>query len=182
MKTVFSNRIAVVAIVLLGAVVLFLFARTFLLNSNSDEAAIPSASAPTGSKPSADTPAVPSDTSPARPAQPKIKLLPGLPAQVDQALRSSRVVVVSLYAGSSASDRLAVGRARAAAGSVGAGFVAINAFNEKNARELQPFAGAMSLPSVLVVRRPGTVVKRFEGFVDPTVTAQAARNAGARIR
>jgi hypothetical protein len=162
---------------LVAALAAVMVLRGGLLGSSTDtETPAPSIARPdTPAKPSAD-PATPA------PAKPTIKLLPGLPQPVDQALRVSRVVVVSVYAGPSAADRSVAGKVRSAAQGVGAGFVALNAFDERNAKELEPFAGATSVPAVLVVRRPGNVVKRFEGYVDPAVVAQAARNAGARHR
>jgi hypothetical protein len=112
-------------------------------------------------------------------AAPKIVLLPGLPTKLEQRLRYSRVVVVSVYAGTSAADRALVAQAREGARDVGAGFVALNVLNEGTARQVQPFIGTASPPVMLVVRRPGKVVNRIDGTLDATVVAQAARNAGA---
>jgi hypothetical protein len=110
---------------------------------------------------------------------PKIVLLPGLPVKLEQRLRYSRVVVVSVYAGTSAGDLAQVAEARQGAGDVGAGFVALNVLNEATARQVQPFIGTASPPVLLVVRRPGKVVSRIDGTLDAAVVAQAARNAGA---
>jgi hypothetical protein len=112
-------------------------------------------------------------------AAPKIVLLPGLPTKLEQRLRYSRVVVVSVYAGTSAGDRALVAQAREGARDVGAGFVALNVLNEGTAREVQPYIGTASPPVLLVVRRPGKVVSRIDGTLDAAVVAQAARNAGA---
>jgi hypothetical protein len=119
---------------------------------------------------------------PATPAKPKVVLLPDLPAQVASKLRQSRVVVVSLYTGTAPLDRSAVGEAKAGAKQAGSGFLAINVLDDKKARAMQDFVGAVSTPAVLVVRRPGKVVTRIEAVTDSKVVAQAARNAGAGRR
>jgi len=44
-------------------------------------------------------------------------------------------------------------------------------------------AGTKTAPqAVLIVKRPGKIVNRFDGFVDSQIVAQAARTAGARAR
>ena len=111
---------------------------------------------------------------------PKVVLLPNLPASVAHALRYSRVAVVSLYVGQAPSDRAVMTEVRKGARSVGAGFVAVNVGNDKQAGTITSFAGNVSAPTMLIVRRPGRVVAQFSGPVDGTVIAQAAHNAGAR--
>lgn len=114
------------------------------------------------------------------PAQPKVVLLPGLPASIAHALRYSRVAVVSLYVGQAAGDRAMVATARKGARAAGAGFVAVNVGSDASAAGITTFAGSASPPTTLVVRRPGTVVATFDGPLDSTTVQQAARNAGAR--
>ena len=94
-------------------------------------------------------------------------------------LHQSRIVVVSVYAGTDAGDRAAVAAARRGAHAAGVGFAALNVLDEKVARQVQPYIGTASPPVLLVVKRPGKVVARFNGNVDETVVAQAATNAGA---
>ncbi|RDI73565.1 hypothetical protein Gocc_2706 [Gaiella occulta] len=128
-------------------------------------------------------PALPATTRPAtEPTTPKVVLLPGLPQPVARALRTSKVVVVSLYAGPAQADRAAVAQARAGARTAGAGFVAMNVVDDRKARQLASFVGPVSPPTLLVVRRPGRVLTRIEGTVDSTIVAQAAHDAGARRR
>ena len=117
---------------------------------------------------------------PATPAKPKFILLPGLPIPIAHALRYSKVIVVSLYAGGAAGDRAALQRAHAGAKAAHAGFAAINVLNERMAVGLGDFAGATATPTVLVIRRPGRIVNRFTGYADSDLVAQAAQNAGAR--
>ena len=110
----------------------------------------------------------------------KVALLPGLPGPVAHALRYSKVVVVSLYAAGAVGDRAALAQARLGAASAHAGFAVVNVLNERTAVGLDKFAGATSSPAVLVVRRPGRIVNRFQGYADSDLVAQAAQNAGAR--
>ena len=70
-----------------------------------------------------------------------------------------------------------------AAKSAHAGFVAINVLDEKAARRVGVFVGTTTAPpAVLVVKRPGKIVNRFDGFADSEIVAQAATNAGAHAR
>ena len=117
---------------------------------------------------------------PAAASTPKVVLLPNLPAKVAHALRYSKVAVVSLYVGQAQGDRAVVTEVRKGARSTGAGFVAINVGNDKQAANVTSFAGTVSAPTMLVVRRPGKIVAQFSGPVESAVVAQAAHNAGAR--
>jgi hypothetical protein len=113
-------------------------------------------------------------------AAPKVVLLAGLPSGVAHALRYSKVAVVSLYVGQAQGDRAWMAEARKGARAAGAGFVAVNVGNDKSAASVTSFAGAVSSPAMLVVRRPGTIVTQISGPVESAVVAQAAHNAGAR--
>jgi hypothetical protein len=130
-------------------------------------------------------PATKPATSPVRPAKaapkpkPTIVLNPGLPANLARALRKERVVVAAVWA-PAAGDTHARAQAAAGAHQARAGFVTINVLAEKQARALEKLAGPVSDPSVLIVRRPGVVANRFDGFADAATVAQAAHLAGAR--
>jgi hypothetical protein len=155
----------------MAALVAFLVARPMLMGDSGETASPVQA-------PVAPAPAV----SPASPAQPKVqrvKLLPGLPAPVARELRFEKIVVVSLYASKAPGDRPALAQARAGARDVDAGFVALNVLDERRARTFAKFVGVHHTPSMLVVRRPGKIVARIEGFADRAIVAQAAQNAGA---
>jgi hypothetical protein len=166
-------------LVLLGAVVAaaaaFLIARPLLLSDDDSGSSAPASTA-TPAKPAA-KPAKPATSS--TKTAPKLVLLPNLPTPVAKQLRYSKVVVVPVYSGTSKSDRVAVAQARVGARKVGAGFVPLNVLDEDTARELQPFAGTASAPAMLIVKRPGKIVTRFDTRVDSALVAQAARNAGA---
>ncbi len=162
--------IAVVALV--AAFVVLMVVRIGVLGGSSDSTSAtpvaPSTPLPTPAK------------TPAAAAAPKVVLLPGLPPTVAHALRYSKVAVVALYVGQAAGDRAVIAQVRTGARSAGAGFLAINVGSDKQAATVSSFAGSVSAPSMLVVRRPGRIVARFSGPVDGAVIAQAAHNAGAR--
>jgi hypothetical protein len=127
------------------------------------------------------TPATPPATrSHSKPvSKPVVKLAEGLPAGLASALHRERVVVAALWAPRSG-DRAALAAARAGAKDSGAGFVALNVLDERNARLLEPLVGTMSSPSTVVFTRPGKVANRFDGFADAKVVSQAAHDAGSR--
>jgi hypothetical protein len=101
-----------------------------------------------------------------------------LPSSVKAAFAGRDVVVVALYAPDVPLDEMAVGEARTGAGSADAGFVALNVYNESQARPLTKLLGVLEDPTVLVFKRPGNLFLRLSGFADQQTVAQAARNAG----
>lgn len=103
----------------------------------------------------------------------------GLPASIDAALAANKVVVVSLYVPGATVDEMATAEARAGAQLVGAGFVALNVFDETSAKLLLVKLGMLEGPSVLVFKRPGEVAVRMAGFADRETVAQAAASAAA---
>jgi hypothetical protein len=168
--------VGVVAAIGLGAFIL-------LNRDSSSNTAAPVTSTPTTPRAARTvTPATgalrTASTKPAR-----VTLLPGLPSQVAHALRFSKVAVVTVYARGADGDRAALTQARKGAKAVHAGFVAINVAGERNAKLMGAFAGLDTAPpAILVVKRPGKIVNRFDGSVDHQIVAQAARNAGAAAR
>jgi hypothetical protein len=167
-----NPRLLAVLGLALAAAVAFLVARPVLLSSETTEPT-PVVDSQTPSRPAVKTPAPPSRRTVA------VKLLPGLPTAVARKLRFEKVVVVSVYSAKAPSDRNALAQARTGAREVDAGFVALNVLNERNARRFAAFVGVDETPTMLVVRRPGKIVSRIDGFVDSAIVAQAAQNAGA---
>ena len=171
-----NRLLALLGVAVLGLLAV-LVARPLLLGDDDSTTAQPT-------PPAQVTPATPAPAStpkPAKPAVPAVKLIAGLPGPIAGRLRHSRVVVVSVYSGTSPTDRAALAEARAGAKASGAAFTALNVLDEKTARQIQAFVdGPMGTPSALVVRRPGKIVGRFDTLVDSAVIAQAAHNAGAR--
>ena len=172
--------LGIVGILAAAALGLLLFMHSSTSHSTASAPITSGALHSSTSTPAVDQTATRPALHPATPAVPKIVLLPGLPASIAHALRYSKVVVVSLYAAGSAGDGAALDQARIGARSAHAGFAAVNVLNEKIAKKgLDKFVGTASSPAVLIVRRPGTIVNRFDGYADGDLVAQAAQNAGA---
>lgn len=167
------NRLLALLGIAVLALVGLLVARPLLLGSGDDTVA-PVVATPAPAQPTT-SPAAP--VTPAKPAKPKVELAPGLPNAIASKLMHSRVAVVSVYSGTAPADRASLAQAKAGASAAGVGFTAINVLNEKAARQLQAFGGTMTTPTVLVVKRPGTIVMKFESLVDSALVEQAAFNA-----
>jgi hypothetical protein len=163
-----NTRLLAILGALVALVGLLLVARPMFMGS-SDE----STSAPAIPK------TAPATTPPPSAARAGTNLVPGLPAALAQKLRYKNVVVVSLYAAKAPGDRKALAHARVGARKVGAGFLAVNLYDERKANSVVKFVGTSDSPAILVVRRPGIVVTHIGGFVDAEIVAQAAQNAGA---
>jgi hypothetical protein len=117
---------------------------------------------------------------PAKPGkvEPKpVVLLPGLPAEVATALRTHELVVVALYDPQARVDQISLAEASAGAKAADAGFVPLNVLRQRQAGPLMRQLGVLPDPAVLVYRRPGDVVARFDGFADRDTVAQAVLNA-----
>jgi hypothetical protein len=106
-----------------------------------------------------------------------VALLPGLPPEVAAALRRHELVVVSLYDPQARVDRISLAEASAGAEVAHAGFVPLNVLRQRQAGPLMRQLGVLPDPSVLVYRRPGKLVARFDGFADRDTVAQAVVNA-----
>lgn len=174
--TAIPTRMLVLLGVILAAAAAFLVARPILLSSDDGS----SSATPASTKPattSSATTATPSEPAARPAAKPALVLVPGLPTRVAGKLHHSNVVVVSVYSATAAGDRNAVVAARKGAKDAGVAFAALNVLDESTALQLEPWIGMVSPPVVLVVRRPGSIVQRFDKHVDEKVVAQAALNA-----
>lgn len=101
----------------------------------------------------------------------------GLPTVIDQAFRSHRIVVVSVFDPQSATDAISYKEAKVGASEARVGFVGISLLDNPLAAALTttlPGGGLLPAPGVLIYRRPGTLVERIDGFTDKDVVAQAA--------
>ena len=112
------------------------------------------------------------------PARPVTAAGSGLPAAIASQLAAGRVVVVSLYAPKATIDATAMREAAAGAGIAGAGFVAVDV-NGTDVDALNKRYGVVQDPAVLVLRPPGDLIVRIDGFADRDTVAQAASNAGS---
>ncbi len=103
--------------------------------------------------------------------------VPGLPAQVTRQLQAGRVVVVSLYDPNAKIDSTAKQEATAGAALAHAAFVAVDVTG-RQIDGLNRRFGVLQDPAVLVLRPPGNLIVRIDGFADRDTVAQAAANAG----
>jgi hypothetical protein len=113
----------------------------------------------------------------AKPAPMPVVLLPGLTPEVAAALRSHDVVVVSLFDPQARVDQISLAEASAGAKAAHAGFVPLDVLRQGQGDPLLKQLGVLPDPAVLVYRRPGDIVARFDGFADRDTVAQAAANA-----
>jgi hypothetical protein len=113
---------------------------------------------------------------PHRTAKPVVKLRPGLPAPIRYALLRHRTIVVALY-GNGAVDAGAATEARAGASLAHSGFVGLDIRKDRWAGPIADFNSSAADPAVLVVRRPGVVVRQLDGYQDRQIVAQAAHDA-----
>jgi hypothetical protein len=110
----------------------------------------------------------------AKPASPADQL----PAPIRRALGAGSVVVVSLYDPKAKIDGTAAREAEAGAAQAGSSFVRIDV-RKNNVAALNARYGVMQDPAVLVLRPPGSLVVRIDGFADRETVAQAALNAAS---
>lgn len=125
------------------------------------------------------TAAPPATARPVYAAKPPVRVVGanGLPLTIDRALRTHKIVVVSLFDPESSTDAISYAEARAGAADARVGFVGVSLLDNPVAAALTsslPSGGLLPAPGVLVYRRPGTLVQRIDGFVDRDVVAQAA--------
>jgi hypothetical protein len=131
------------------------------------------------------TPAKPQAKPRVTPAKPKkaapkpVVLLPGLAPEVAAALRRHELVVVSLFDPHARVDQISLAEASAGAKTAQAGFVPLDVLRQGQGGPLVRQLGVLPDPAVLVYRRPGDLVARFDGFADRDTVAQAVANAAA---
>jgi hypothetical protein len=108
-----------------------------------------------------------------------VALLPGLTPEIAAALRKHDLVVISLFDPQSRVDQISLAEASAGAKAAHAGFVPLDVLRQRQAGPLVRQLGVLPDPAVLVYRRPGDIVARFDGFADRDTVAQAVANAAA---
>ena len=101
-----------------------------------------------------------------------------LPIAIRQALAANHVVVVALYDPAAKIDGTALSEAGAGAQLAGATFVPIDV-TQDDVAALNARFGVIQDPAVLVLRPPGDLVVRIDGFADRDTVAQAAANAAS---
>jgi len=118
--------------------------------------------------------------SPAKKAPAPVVAANGLPTTVADALRTHKIVVVSIFDPQSSTDAISYAEAKAGAGEAGAGFVGISVLDSPVAGALTsilPGGGLLPEPGVLIYRRPDTLVQLLNGFADRDLVAQAAASS-----
>ena len=126
----------------------------------------------------------------AKPRRKPAAIIDGMPAALALALRSHRVVVVSLYTPDASVDAMATEEAKHGAALASAGFVSFNVADDKVVSPLSalltgaatPADRVLDGPAVLVFERPSSLFVRFNGFADRDTVAQAAENAATLTR
>ncbi len=183
MNVTVSRPIRIFALVALIAAVGGFAMLTLHKKSQPSAVQVSTTPAPTATTPARPTPIKPpTQTTPARTAPAKKAPAPviaanGLPIQLAAALRSHRIVVVSVFDPQSSTDAISYAEAKAGAGEAGAGFVGVSVLDNTVAgalTSLLPGGGLLPEPGVLIYRRPDTLVQLFNGFADRDVVAQAA--------
>jgi hypothetical protein len=160
-----------------------LMAYTRLHESNESTASRPASPPKHEATPSKPAAAPHRAAQPRRKATPKPKPEPAgaapsdqLPPAIRRALADQNVVVVALYDPKAKIDGTALREARAGARLAGSSFVPVDVrksgINALNARY-----GVTQDPALLVLRPPGDLVVRIDGFADRDTVAQAAVDA-----
>jgi hypothetical protein len=101
-----------------------------------------------------------------------------LPAAIRRALANQNVVVVALYDPKVKIDGTALREAKAGAQLAGSSFVPINV-RTNGIDALNARYGVIQDPALLVLRPPGDLVVRIDGFADRDTVAQAAVDAAS---
>jgi hypothetical protein len=101
-----------------------------------------------------------------------------LPASIREALAANRVVVVALFDPNAKIAGTAMREAEAGALLTGTTFVSVDVSRDELG-SLNARYGVIEDPAVLVLRPPGDLVFRIDGFADRNTVAQAAANAAS---
>jgi pyruvate/2-oxoglutarate dehydrogenase complex dihydrolipoamide acyltransferase (E2) component len=147
----------------------------------------PDATQPAATKPqpAAKKAAAPAKPTPAatKPAAKKtkthagVKLEKGTPTTIAGQLALHQVVVVLIYNPEAKVDEYSVLDTKLGAKEAGAGFLAVNVLDQKQASPFTTAYGVIQDPSVLFFKRPGKLALKLVGYADHDTIAQAARNA-----
>jgi hypothetical protein len=128
---------------------------------------------PAAARPAAKTPGTRSGGGTSQVASPN-----QLPASIQQALAANHVVVVGLFDPQAKIDDTAMREAEAGALLTGTTFVSVDVTKDE-IDSLNARYGVIQDPAVLVLRPPGDLVVRIDGFADRDTVAQAAANAAS---
>lgn len=188
MRTQLSPQIRIFALV--GVLLIALAGAGLFVLRHSHSGAAPAPPAARSTRPAATTPArtTATPTTPARTtAQPptrlhlrQVRIDPSLPAPLRAALLRHRTVVVGLYDPQVRFEATVLTAARDGAAQAHAGFVRVSLLDNRVAGPLTgllPSGNLLPSPGILVYRRPGKLVYRFDGYLDRDAVALVASRA-----
>ena len=138
----------------------------------------PAAARPAVKTPGVKTPGLKPPAARARLRASKAAIANQLPAAIRQALAANQVVVVALFDPNAKIDDTAMREAEAGAQLTGTTFVSVDVTQDA-IESLNTRYGVIQDPAVLVLRPPGDLVVRIDGFADRDTVAQAAANAAS---
>lgn len=110
-------------------------------------------------------------------AKPAVKLAKGTPRTIAGQLATHDVVVVLLYDPHARVDDYSLAEAQLGAKDAGAGFLAVDVMNQRQASPFTTAYGVLQDPTVLFFKRPGKLALKLVGYADHSTIAQAAKNA-----
>lgn len=102
-----------------------------------------------------------------------VHLNQGLPKPLRRALETHSLVVAVVASPDETVDATTIVSAADGARKVGAGFALLDVRNRATASAVAAFAQNAGDPTILIVRRPGTIAGQFSGYEDATTIAQA---------
>ncbi len=166
-------RIAVLVAVLIASAAAMVAVLALNHSHSSSPATIPLASVNHSAAKPRPVAVTPTKVVQPKPAAPR--LLPGLPGPIAYALARHPVAIIGLYE-HGANDSAALTEARAGAALAHTTFIALDVLRPRYAGAIAGFTGSLAVPAVIVVRRPGVIVKQLTGYEDRQVVAQAAHD------
>jgi hypothetical protein len=112
-----------------------------------------------------------------KPAKPTVQLVKGTPKTIAGQLALHDVVVVLLYNPQAKVDDYSLAEAQLGAKESGAGFLAVDVLDQKQASPFTIAYGVLQDPTTLFFKRPGKLALKLVGYADHDTIAQAAKNA-----
>jgi hypothetical protein len=149
-------------------------------HNNATAAGRPAAPAPAqpAAKPKpAATAAKPSPAKTAAKAKPAVKIAKGTPTTIAGQLATHNVVIVLLYDPNARVDDYSLAETQLGAKDSGAGFLAVDVMNQRQASPFTTAYGVLQDPTILFFKRPGKLALKLVGYADHDTIAQAAKNA-----
>jgi hypothetical protein len=149
-------------------------------HNNATAAGRPTAAAPAhpAAKPKAAA-AAPKAQAAKAAAKPKaaVKLAKGTPTTIAGQLATHNVVIVLLYDPNARVDDYSLAETQLGAKDAGAGFLAVDVMNQRQASPFTTAYGVLQDPTILFFKRPGKLALKLVGYADHDTIAQAAKNA-----